>query len=225
MLLSTNTKIDKSNNNIWKAKILQLAPYKISGYNVCPSASSACAAECLYYAGMGRFKNVQKSRVEKTKLFFEDRALFLSTLHKELDNFERKCTKEKLKAAVRLNGLSDILWEEIDPTIFSRHPNIQFWDYTKMMKRYRKFLSGSFPANYHLTFSRSESNINNINEIINGGGNFNIAVVFKNVPPTYNNIKVIDGDASDFRFLDPVNTIVGLKAKGLAKSDNSGFVL
>jgi hypothetical protein len=36
---------------------------------------------------------------------------------------------------------------------------------------------------------------------------------------------VIDGDANDLRFLDPTGVIVGLKAKGAAKKDTSGFVV
>jgi hypothetical protein len=40
------------------------------------------------------------------------------------------------------------------------------------------------------------------------------------------NHEVIDGDLSDLRFLDPSGgVIVGLKAKGKAKKDLSGFVL
>ena len=36
---------------------------------------------------------------------------------------------------------------------------------------------------------------------------------------------VIFGDLTDLRFLDPINVIVGLKAKGQAKKDYSGFVI
>ena len=37
--------------------------------------------------------------------------------------------------------------------------------------------------------------------------------------------KVVNGDESDLRFLDPRNSIVGLKAKGKAKKDTTGFVV
>ena len=54
----------------------------------------------------------------------------------------------------------------------------------------------------------------------------NVAVVFrKNLPTTYKGYQVVSGDISDLRFLDPRNSIVGLKAKGKAKTDMSGFVL
>jgi hypothetical protein len=53
----------------------------------------------------------------------------------------------------------------------------------------------------------------------------NIAAVFKTVPATYMGLPVIDGDETDLRFLDPKGVIVGLKAKGKAKKDTSGFVI
>ena len=36
---------------------------------------------------------------------------------------------------------------------------------------------------------------------------------------------VINGDKTDMRFKDPVGVIVGLKAKGKARKDTSGFVI
>ena len=56
---------------------------------------------------------------------------------------------------------------------------------------------------------------------------FNIAVVFKGkeLPETYKGRKVINGDISDHRFLDPAGVVVGLLAKGKAKKDNSGFTI
>jgi len=44
------------------------------------------------------------------------------------------------------------------------------------------------------------------------------------MPNTYAGAPVVDGDASDLRFLDPDGVVVGLKAKGDAKKDTSGFV-
>jgi hypothetical protein len=50
-------------------------------------------------------------------------------------------------------------------------------------------------------------------------------VVFKKLPKKYLGRKVIDGDETDLRFLDPKNSIVGLIAKGKARYDQSGFVV
>jgi hypothetical protein len=54
----------------------------------------------------------------------------------------------------------------------------------------------------------------------------NVACVFRDgLPKTWQGRKVIDGDETDLRFLDGQNKIVGLVEKGLAKKDETGFVL
>jgi hypothetical protein len=45
------------------------------------------------------------------------------------------------------------------------------------------------------------------------------------LPKTWNGYKVINGDDTDLRYFDPVNVVIGLKAKGDAKRDVSGFVV
>ena len=57
----------------------------------------------------------------------------------------------------------------------------------------------------------------------------NFAVVFStakgsSLPDTFHGVPVIDGDIHDLRFLDPKGVIVGLRAKGKARKDQSGFV-
>jgi hypothetical protein len=54
----------------------------------------------------------------------------------------------------------------------------------------------------------------------------NWVVVFRDeLPETFLGRKVIDGDETDLRFLDDDGIVVGLKAKGTAKQDTSGFVV
>jgi len=97
-------------------------------------------------------------------------------------------------------------------------PEVQFYDYTKHPNR------KNIPVNYHLTFSRAEDNDEDIKQALKNG--LNIAVVFeKYLPETFMGLPVIDGDKNDLRFLDPVNSIVGLVAKGKAKKDETGFVI
>jgi hypothetical protein len=124
---------------------------------------------------------------------------------------------------VRLNGTSDLGWEGIARELMQKYPDVQFYDYTKVLGRMLRFLEGKFPSNYHLTFSKSESNDADVLQVLQNGGN--VAVVFKNMPVQYNGYNVVDGDASDLRFLDSTNVIVGLKAKGKARKDTSGFVV
>ena len=55
---------------------------------------------------------------------------------------------------------------------------------------------------------------------------YNKAVVFNgDMPKIFKGMKVIDGDKTDMRFLDRSNRVVGLKAKGKARKDTSGFVI
>ena len=141
-----------------------------------------------------------------------------------LYKFSSYCKKKDIKPVVRLNGTSDIAFHK--KGIMDEFPGIQFYDYTKYP--FAKRPTSKLPSNYHLTFSRSEHAISYSigadigNNLENGR---NVAVVFDVVPTTWHGIKVIDGDSHDMRFLDSVGVIVGLKAKGEAKKDTSGFVV
>ena len=60
--------------------------------------------------------------------------------------------------------------------------------------------------------------------VAQAGGN--VAVVFRNsLPAEYMGRKVVSCDDNDLRFLDPQGVIVGLIEKGLAKKDETGFVV
>jgi len=137
----------------------------------------------------------------------------------------RKANREGMIPVFRLNGTSDIRWETVSFTfegidfrnIMEFFGNVRFYDYTKLTNR------RNIPSNYHLTFSRSESNDAYVTTMLNRG--YNVAVVFDVLPETYLGYKVIDGTETDLRFLDEKNVIVGLIAKGKAKKDNSGFTI
>ena len=80
---------------------------------------------------------------------------------------------------------------------------------------------------YDLTFSLNESNLHEALEALELGTN--VAVVFRldhlgNLPEFFHGIPVIDGDKHDARYLDRKGVWVGLKAKGDAINDTSGFV-
>ena len=233
MFTNGNPKTDKnlkieSLKKYW-IKRLNLAPASISGFNTCASASKGCRDACLHEAGNPVFMP-QKTlgRVNRTQLYFKDRAKFLYMITKEIRNHEINCKKHGLKPVIRLNTTSDIMWE--NHKIFDLFPNVQFYDYTKHFNRMIKYLKGKLPANYHLTFSRNEANDFQTTQVLKAGGN--VAVVFRNkLPTTYKGFKVIDGDLHDLRFLDQKNVVVGLKekltlnSKGKLDRDNSGFVV
>ena len=222
-LLSTaNTKTMKGEKYGYKTYIMHLAPSLISGFQTCPKASAGCAAACLNKAGMGVFSNVQLARINRTKMFFQDRVTFMNQLVKEIKSAKKKADKEGLKLLVRLNGTSDINFIKIRVgdyrNIFEMFPDVQFYDYTKLIVN-----PETIPSNYHLTFSKSESNDSDVRSAIRNG--LNVAVVFDKLPETYLGRPVVSGDESDIRINDPKNVIVGLLAKGPAKRDDSGFVV
>ena len=216
---------------------LHLSPATKSGFNVCQWASAGCRAACLDTAGRGCMSNVQNSRINKTKRFFKDNYGFMSDLRTEIAKAIISAGKKQMIPCFRLNLTSDIPWENIrkgrtvNPqlvrpfNVMEEFPNVNFYDYTKGFYRMRAWLDGKMPDNYHLTFSRSEATSEyKMKTILELGGN--VAVVFRgSLPKTYLGYKVIDGDKSDLRFKDPKGVIVGLVEKGLAKKDETGFVV
>jgi hypothetical protein len=165
----------------------------------------------------------------KTAAFFEQRATFMAQLAKEIAALVRKARRQNMVPVVRLNGSSDIPFERIAvdgaPSIMALFPDVQFYDYTAVPKRAIAAARGATPANYHITFSRKETAANHVeaSTVLQAGGT--VAAVFDKVPETWEGYQVIDGDESDLRFLDPAGVIVGLKAKGAARKDTSGFVI
>tara|TARA_R110002020_G_scaffold44929_1_gene128951 strand:- start:407 stop:1117 length:711 start_codon:yes stop_codon:yes gene_type:complete len=224
--VDTNAKTVKGQKRGYLTGILYLAPSNESGtINVCPHASAGCRAACLYTAGMGSFSNVKQARINKTLWFARDRESFVAQIKKDIAALIRKAKRMNLIPCVRLNGTSDLPFENFG--IMQEFPDIAFYDYTKNAKRMKRFLAGEMPANYSLTFSRSETKRNHrqCEEIAKLGGN--VAAVFagKTLPKTYKGKRVFNGDNSDLRFLDPTGVIVGLTAKGMARKDNSGFTI
>lgn len=213
--------------------ILYMSPFKANskGINVCSHASKGCADSCLVGSGFGgMFDNVNKGRVAKTEYFLRDRVGFLFQLKDEIEKAIIK-HKDKVILTFRLNGTSDLPYEkykvfEGGKNIFEVFENVQFYDYTKNYTRFNKPL----PKNYHLTFSRSESNDSIAMDLLSKG--FNVAMVFDKLVNTYKGYKVIDGDISDLRHLDEKNVIVGLKYKRMTKKGannnlafDSGFAI
>ena len=233
-LLSTgNPKVLKGLKEGFNTYILHLAPASLSGFNTCPKATEGCKAACLNTAGRGgMFKKgestnmIQEARIRKTKMFYEHRQDFMLALKKDIELAIKQSKKLGLIPVIRLNGTSDLSWEKYDmipgQNVFECFPDIQFYDYTKILGRKVKGI-----ANYNLTFSAADGNDADVYSAISQG--YNIATVFGikktlPMPETYMGRPVFNGDESDLRFLDPKGVVVGLYAKGKAKKDTSGFV-
>jgi hypothetical protein len=228
-LLSTaNPKIQKGAKLGYLSFILHLAPATLSGKETCPKRTAGCTAACLNTAGRGgMFKRgentnvIQQARIRKTKMFFEQRDEFMAQLIKDIELGIKQAKKLGLTPVFRLNGTSDLSWEKYAVpgarNIFDLFPTVTFYDYTKVLGRKVKDI-----PNYHLTFSAADGNEADVAKAHWSG--MNVAMVFDRVPDSYKGIPVHDADEHDLRFLDPMGTIAGLKAKGRAKKDTTGFV-
>lgn len=229
----SNAKTSKGEELGVMTGILYLAPHTIAGRNICPHASTGCAMACLYGAGRGAFNSVQKARIAKTNLFHASPRAFVERLAQDIASLQRKAQKKGMTIAIRLNGTSDLPWEnlkgDLGLSLMERFPDVQFYDYTKNPSRAIAYGTGKLPPNYHITFSRSESNASAVLSVLNTV--CNIAAVFDTkkgeaLPSQWAGREVIDGDLTDIRFWDKSGVIVGLRAKGnSAKKDTSGFII
>lgn len=217
--VNADAKTKKGQKDNYMTGILYFASSKLAGVNVCgPTATPGCIASCLKWAGRCAFYNVTKSQVIKTLAFFFDSKRYEATIDKSIQALKRKAKREGMTPIVRLNGTSDLPWEKMT-SLMQRNNDVQFYDYTKNDARLYK----AMPENYDLTFSLAENNHEAARQALTAG--HRVAVVFrKDIPKSFWGFKVIDGDSTDLRFLDPQGVIVGLKAKGKAKKDTSGFV-
>jgi len=220
-LLSTtgNIKIEKTNKGSdFLVASLSLMPDSI----LCPHSKNAgCFKPCLKSSGFaGVYKSVNIARQKKTDYYHNDKKAFLIQLERELLNHVKNSIKKGKKPAARLNTISDVVWEKTG--IIDKFPEIQFFDYTKNASRLDKT-----PKNYKLIFSYSgkKEYQNSVKRAAKTSAP--IAVVFKGrLPKTYLGKEVINGDKSDLiNALNSDNKIVGLLAKGKAKTSDSDFIV
>jgi hypothetical protein len=187
---------------------------------LCPGSKAAgCFDPCLKSSGRGAMSNVAAGRQARTDYWHADQAGFLDQLRRELRAFVKTCKRQGVKPVARLNTISDIAWESHGiPQAF---PEILFYDYTKRAARL-----GKVPANYLLMFSYSGRDQYAAQVERAEQSNAPMAVVFNGPMPEYfAGRPVIDGDESDLVNAMAGRVIVGLKAKGKAGNDRSGFVV
>lgn len=207
---------------------IYLAPGNLSGYNVCPNCDYCCKY-CLNGSGRNKIEllshtgggPIQRSRIKKTKLFFDDRLAFMHLLVYEINQSRRKAEAAGMRLAIRLNCTSDIDPEEFkleNKNIFQLYPDIQFYDYTKVFSRVELLEKYD---NYDLTFSFSGENWADCDEMLKK--NHRVAVVFENsLPENFRGYPVIDANSYDARFLDSGRTICGLTYKRVANDYVNG---
>lgn len=224
LLTLKNTKTMKSQKHGYTTAILHLSHDNTgspNGESVCPASTPGCRAACLDTAGHGRFANVIAARKRRTHLFFENRTSFIEELVDEIKALHKKHPK----LAVRLNGTSDLPWWRYAYMDFRNlhEDGVIFYDYTKVYN-----YIGNRPLWWHLTFSASERNHYLCNSLL-ARNLCNIAVPFmlgqdEPFPGFYWGHRVIDGDETDMRWLDPSPCVVGLRVKGRGMQDTTGFI-
>lgn len=218
--------------------VLYLAPASLSGHNVCAKATKECITGCLNTSGRAKMPKsgiaIMNARINKTKFFYDQREQFNEILFNEVKLAKGRTERKGKNFAVRLNGTSDlnpILFKKEGKNILETYPDVQFYDYTKILNRIEVAKKHS---NYDLTFSFTGHNWSDC--LIALENNVRVAVIFdikagQPLPETFNGFKVIDGDDYDYRPLDEKNVIVGLRWKNIANKQanteirNSAFVV
>ena len=231
------TKAEKSNKSEkYFSAIQHLSPSDESGiFNTCPFASKECRELCLKTTYRMRSDPSTKARINRTALLSQDPETYFHLLTGEILATHLKAEKLGKKAAIRLNGTSDIRWEkrsvnlfgESYNNIFDAFPEIIFYDYTKFpLDKMQKALQ---QKNYFFVYSLSEksTSLSEAKEYQDIG--INTAAVFLDKFPQEFSLNgqeypTLNGDESDLIFTYPKNHIICLKAKGKAKTQKSTFV-
>jgi hypothetical protein len=215
-------KTAKNENMEVDTYVMYLAPYKLSGHNVCAKATKECIAGCLNTSGRAKmdasYTMITNARIAKTKFMYENRQGFTDILFAEISKHSKRVASKGRALAVRLNGTSDlnpVIFKKDGKNVLEAFPNIQFYDYTKILNRVE--LAQKY-GNYDLTFSFTGYNWNDCVTALEN--NVRVAMIFniekgKALPKTYKGIEVIDGDTYDYRPADAKNVIVGLRWKSI----------
>ena len=210
---------------------LYLAPANMSGYEVCP-CSKFCREFCLNGSGHNKVEllsgkgRIQRARILKTRLFFENRDLFMSLLIHEITKWKSYASEKNLGFAIRLNCTSDISPEDFvynGQNILQIFPEIQFYDYTKVYSRIR--LLGKYP-NYDLTYSYNGHNENLSRKFLEKGGKVAVVFATNEMPEKFWGFPVTNGNLYDMRYLDPSGNVIFLHYHPTANDYKNGkFVM
>ena len=220
-ILSTSQKTEKCLTVDVLARVLYMTPGIY-----CSHATAGCLRACLgHCSGHMQMPTHAAARDRRAALYLADPGRFIRRVEDELTFLLDEAKFLGLQPAARLNGSSDIPWESHHPELFEAFPSIQFFDYTKNPLRMNRFLAqNDWPKNYHLTFSVTPENHREARQVMEAYGT--VTVVFSpNIPNTWWSYPVIDGDKHDARFLDRSGVVVGLRAKGQARVDLTGFTV
>lgn len=215
VILSANSKTDKNAKVGWLTAAVHFSPSTESvpfgGTDMCPGSSAGCRGACLRFAGCHHLPYQVTRRIAMTLFYLHHTEEFILRLGTEIRAFVTRATKKGLRAAIRINAISDR--RSLAVAMARIFPEVTFYDYTKLPRPWEAQL-----PNYRVTFSRSEENEDLCREALDHG--INVAVVFDGpLPKTFWGRPVVNGDVSDARFLEPGSgVIIGLSLKGINKA-------
>lgn len=233
--LKKSSKMTKSYNHNVATYCVYLAPANMAGrtkkgsrINVCPM-SKHCKELCLNSSGHNKadilsngkenVKNskINVSRIKKTRLFYNDRDLYMDILIHEIKRDKLYAERHGMDFSVRLNGTSDLspeIMKKDGKNILEIFPDVQFYDYTKVYSRTKLM---KLYTNYDITFSYDGYNWDDCEKFLDEGGK--VAVVFNSetMPREYKGYYVVDANEYDMRYLDPKGCIMGLEFHPIAK--------
>lgn len=214
---SVKLRLSKANGTM--TYCIYLAPSDMSGYNVCPYGEH-CREHCLNGSGQNKCDELSKgvegskinrSRIKKTRLFYEDRETFMRLMIHEIKVKRERAKRMGYEFSIRINGTSDL-----SPCLF-RDPqsgknilelfnDVQFYDYSK---RPSAIHEQKMFANYDVTFSYDGYNWEYCKKHLDNGGKAAV-VFFGELPKYFNGYRVIDANGYDMRYLDPKGCVMGL---------------
>ena len=207
---------------------IYLASADLSGFNVCPN-SEYCKDNCLNGSGHNRVDRLSKkgtidrSRTIKTRLLFANKEVFMRIMIHEIAKERKKAENNGTFFSIRLNCTSDtnpIAFTLNGKNILEIFPDIQFYDYTKVLNRIA--LAKKY-SNYDITWSidGSEKNREIGLELLKNGGR--VAVVYgeNDMPKTWYGYECCNGDETDYRPSD-IAPVCALKFKKTANNYVNG---
>lgn len=225
---------------------LALSPaFKMGNFQTCPNHAS-CKDSCLgktsgnyFKVGGGKdldaFKGPRLNALNKTIAMLQEPEAFAIRLYDEVNSAKRDAEDNGNRLGVRLNVLSDLSPKILEP-IIKGHPDVDFYDYTKMNY-------DPIAPNHHYTYSSTgvdqegapnpHSNWREMRRRLDSGSNVAMAFSHKAAIPTEVHdeetgkiYRVIPGDTHDYRPLDSMENpnegvIVGLKNKDVSTSNDT----
>ena len=209
---------------------LTLSPADECGTNFCPGSSPGCRSQCLITTYRLQTETARTARVRRSHLLIDDPGAFCMFFSRDLARARARARAAGLVLVIRPNATSDVDAPRLFGSLMADHPEDRWIDYTAVANRYARFLAGRFPANYHMTYSRKETNHRTARVFVRAGGTATVVVrsratMARLLASGFDGLPCVAGDDHDRRWEDPRGHWVLLLAKGAAKGDTTGFVV